>query len=406
MPLQKDTSPKIPKLRFREFQGEWETKELWKVADKVTEKNRDESIKYVLSNSAVEWIVSQESYFDRDIANENNLGNYYIVSTNDFVYNPRISLSAPVWPIKRNHLRKGVMSPLYSVFRFHSWSLDFYESYFSTNYWHKYLESIANFGARHDRMNITTDGFYKLPLPFPSLPEQQKIASFLSTVDEKIERLKTKKSLLEKYKKWLMQKIFLKEIGFKDKNGSKFGDWVSTPLRSIFTERKTYEKKWEEFEHLSLTTVWVVPKSERYNRDFLVWDENKKYKITRLNDICYNPANLKFWVIGRNKYGDWIFSPIYITFEVKDVDVIFIEYLVTRKEFIDEARVYEQWTVYERMAVKPDDLLSLSILLPSIEEQRKIVSILSEFDKKIELLNIDIKNTEKWKKWLLQQMFV
>ena len=90
---------------------------------------------------------------------KNNLEGYYIVSKDDFVYNPRISASAPVGPIKRNKLQKGVMSPLYSIFRFKESLLEYFEHYFETTNWHKYLHSVANFGARHDRMNITNSDF-------------------------------------------------------------------------------------------------------------------------------------------------------------------------------------------------------------------------------------------------------
>ena len=83
----------------------------------------------------------------------------------------------------------------------------------------------------------------------------------------------------------------------------------------------------------------------------LVSTENKKYKVTHYNDLCYNPANLKFGVICLNKYGDAIFSPIYITFEIdKEVDVDFLGANLTRWDFINRALRFQQGTVYERMA--------------------------------------------------------
>ena len=107
-------------------------------------------------------------------------------------------------------------------------------------------------------------------------------------------------------------------LNLKDKNGNAFPAWQEYALKELLVERKEKALKDGTYEHVSLTKEGVVPKSERYERDFLVKSDDKAYKITKLNDICYNPANLKFGVICRNKYKEGIFSPIYITFETTD----------------------------------------------------------------------------------------
>ena len=156
-----------------------------------------------------------------------------------------------------------------------------------------------------------------------------------------------------------------------------------------------------------MTKEGVVPKSERYERDFLVKDSDKKYRVTHLGDICYNPANLKFGVICRNKYGDGIFSPIYVTFRVmNDVIPEFVEMLVTRQDFIQYALRYQQGTVYERMSVSPEDLLSIKVFIPCLAEQQKIADCLSVLDDVIEKQKATLAAWEEMKKGLLQQMFV
>ena len=127
----------------------------------------------------------------------------------DFVYNPRVSVHAPVGPIKRNKLREGVMSPLYLVFRFKEKNLKYFEYFFETNYWHDYLESVANIGVRHDRMNISNSDFFKMPIPFPSDEEQQKISTFLSSIDTKIQSINTQISQTQSFKKGLLQQMFV-----------------------------------------------------------------------------------------------------------------------------------------------------------------------------------------------------
>jgi type I restriction enzyme S subunit len=188
---------------------DWETKPLGGITDRVAEKNTDDAINHVLTNSAKKGVVSQQDYFDKDIANQDNLQGYYVVKKDDFVYNPRVSSTAKVGPIKRNHLSTGVMSPLYSVFRFTEGSLDFYEHYFETSFWHKYLYSVANIGARHDRMNITTSDFQKMPMPFPHPDEQKKIAGLLSALGQKIELVDAEIEYAKAFKKGLLQQMFV-----------------------------------------------------------------------------------------------------------------------------------------------------------------------------------------------------
>lgn len=197
-----------PKLRFPGFEGEWEEKKLGEIADKCTSRNRDKSETRVLTNSATEGVVDQNAYFDRDIAVKENTDNYHIVDLDDFVYNPRISTSAPVGPISRNKIGRGIMSPLYSVFRFKSENIDYLEHFFSTTIWHRYLKSVANYGARFDRMAISTEDFYSMPILCPDPSEQQKIASCLSSLDEGIAAQQEKVEALKEHKKGLMQKLF------------------------------------------------------------------------------------------------------------------------------------------------------------------------------------------------------
>lgn len=178
-------------------------------------------------------------------------------------------------------------------------------------------------------------------------------------------------------------------------------------LKNILKERKLYSEKGLEYPHVTLSKNGIYDKEERYNRDFLVKSEDKKYKITHLNDLCYNPANLKFGVICLNEYGSAIFSPIYVTFEINSIaNPKYIKYYTTRNNFINAIRKYEQGTVYERMAVAPEDFLKFNIKLPDIETQNKIVLKLAKLDKKILLEENKLYKLQELKKGLMQKMFV
>ena len=183
------------------------------------------------------------------------------------------------------------------------------------------------------------------------------------------------------------------------------GAWKKVKLREVLHERKTYSQKGEGYPHVTLSTKGISPKTERYDRDHLVKDEEKAYKITHKGDICYNPANLKFGVICENTFGDAIFSPIYVTFEVKEgVCREFLANYLMRWDFINAVRKYEEGTVYERMAVKPEDFLRYEIFLPPIEEQRKIAAILTAQDKVIELKERLLAEKQRQKAYLMQQL--
>ena len=185
------------------------------------------------------------------------------------------------------------------------------------------------------------------------------------------------------------------------------GSWRLLPLSAILTERREYAKKDGTYPHVSLTKDGVIPKTARYDRDFLVKTAEKAYKVTRLNDICCNPANLKFGVICRNRLGDGIFSPIYATFSVNDgFDPAFAELLVTRPSFLARALRYQEGTVYERMSVRPEVLLSLTVAVPEPELQREIAETARLLERQIQAEEAVLADLRQRKKGLLQEVLM
>ena len=171
-------------------------------------KNRDEKIERVLTNSAEYGVMDQRDYFDKDIATQGKLEGYFVVELGDYVYNPRISATAPVGPISKNNIATGVMSPLYTVFKFKDRNNDFYHHYFKTTGWHAYMRQTSSTGARHDRMAIGSGAFMAMPLPVASPEEQQKIADCLTSLDDLIAAQTQKLEALKTHKKGLMQQLF------------------------------------------------------------------------------------------------------------------------------------------------------------------------------------------------------
>jgi len=177
----------VPEIRFKGFTDAWEQRKLNEIADKVTEKNAGLQYIETFTNSAEFGIVSQRDFFDHDIAKMSSLGGYYIVRNEDFVYNPRISTSAPVGPINRNKLgRIGVMSPLYTVFRPHDVDTTYLEYFFKSKYWHSFMNFNGDSGARSDRFSIKDSVFFEMPIPLPYIEEQRKIGEHLTQLDRLI----------------------------------------------------------------------------------------------------------------------------------------------------------------------------------------------------------------------------
>lgn len=231
----------------------------------------------------------------------------------------------------------------------------------------------------------------------PTYDEQLHIVKLLTKIDEMIE---TQSKIIEDFKK--LKKQIIDSI-FSTTDTS----WAKCSFKDIFKERKELHINDGTIVHATLSKEGIYPKTDRYDRDFLVKDEDKKYKVSYLNDICYNPANLKFGVITRNDYGKCIVSPIYVTYFVNpSYNPKFIELFVTRAAFLKEIRRYEQGTVYERMAVSSDDFLTYETRLPSVEIQNDIVESIDILDKKITQEQKYLELLAKQKDYLLSNMFI
>lgn len=201
---------KIPEVRFKGFTGDWEQCKLKDIAYKVTEKNIDFAILEIFTNSAEYGVISQRDFFDHDIAKTENIDRYYVVEEDNFVYNPRISIAAPVGPINRNKLgRKGVISPLYTVFKTHDIDNTFLEYFFKGNTWHPYMYFNGDTGARFDRFSIKNEVFFDMPILYPKLEEQRLISRYLEQLDNLDSFFQRKNEKLQDIKKTMLERMFM-----------------------------------------------------------------------------------------------------------------------------------------------------------------------------------------------------
>ncbi|WP_243169593.1 restriction endonuclease subunit S [Eubacterium segne] len=203
---------KKPEIRFKGFNDDWEQCKLSDIADKVTEKNAGLQYIETLTNSAEFGIISQRDFFDHDISKMASLDGYYVVRNEDFVYNPRISVTAPVGPINRNKLgRTGVMSPLYTVFRPHDIDTTYLEHFFKSNYWHSFMNFNGDSGARSDRFSIKDNVFFEMSIPTPDIEEQRRIGRYLTNFDHLITLHQRELEKMKYIKKSMLEKMFVQE---------------------------------------------------------------------------------------------------------------------------------------------------------------------------------------------------
>lgn len=404
----------IPKLRFPDFTDEWQVKRLGDIADKVGDRNMTGSASVVLTNSAVHGVIPQTDFFDKEIAVQGNLTNYYKTKKDDFVYNPRISTSAPVGPFKRNNFGNGVLSPLYSLYRFKDGEiLKYFEQYLTATYWHKYMKDVANYGARSDRMAISNNDMLALPFPYPSKKEQKKVANFLTVADEKIAAIDKKVGLLKQYKKGVMQKIFTQQIRFKDESGNEYPDWESKELGEVF-DRITHKNKENNQNVLTISAQQGLVSQTDYFSKLVAAKNVTNYYLLQRDDFAYNKSYSAGYPMGAIKrlkyYEKGIVSTLYICFRAKDgLDVGFFEHVfdfgLQNSEI--EKVAQEGARNHGLLNIGVEEFFSIELLVPtSKQEQQKIADFLSAIDNKIKAEEAKLAGAKKFKKALLQRMFV
>lgn len=396
---------RVPKLRFPEFTDDWEQRKLSEIADKVTEKNVGLQYVETFTNSAEFGIISQRDFFDHDIAKLGSLDGYYIVKNEDFVYNPRISSSAPVGPINRNKLgRAGVMSPLYTVFRPHDIDTTYLEYFFKCGYWHSFMNFNGDSGARSDRFSIKDNVFFQMPIPIPHIDEQRKIGELLTHLDHLITLHQRKLKNLNVLKKCVMQKLFSQKVRFKADDGSEFPKWKEKRLGDVFTERTERSKGGETL--LSVTIAQGIVRQSETDKRNTASENKSNYKIVKRNDLAYNTMRMWQGAEGVSEY-DGIVSPAYTVITALDGNnSYFFEILFKQTFMLQIFQRYSQGLTSDTWNLKFPTFSEIKCLVPCEDEQNKIVECVTVLDSVIEKQKATLAAWEELKKGLLQQMFV
>ena len=410
-------SKKSPQLRFEGFTDDWEERKLGDISYKVKEKNKTGEFTETLTNSAEYGIINQRDFFDKDISNAKNLTGYYVVKNDDFVYNPRISNFAPVGPIKRNKLgRTGVMSPLYYVFRTHDIDKNYFEKYFDTVYWHRFMELNGDSGARADRFAIKDSVFVEMPIPYPTMDEQQKIGSFFKQLDDTIALHQRKLDLLKEQKKGYLQKMFpkngakvpeLRFAGFAD-------DWEERKLSSglrEYTDRVIVEDD-KEYYQISVRNNFggiTLRGSKMGNK--IGRKRQAKINLTKYpQTLIFTRQTVEQGGIGWvDKYCDGAI----VTENMPTISLdtsVFSKYFLTN---LFQTRIFYKNAILDnveggsaQIAIHESKFLSSTLLFPNLDEQEKIGQFFKQLDNTITLHQRKLDLLKEQKKGFLQKMFV
>ena len=200
-----------PSLRFAGFEDEWKEVKLGEVTERITRKNKHLESTLPLTISAQYGLVDQETFFNKKVASKDVSG-YYLLKRGEFAYNKSYSSDYPWGAVKRlDNYEKGVLSPLYIVFKPKFIDSDFLAVYYASSNWHKEVSMRATEGARnHGLLNISPQGFFDTELIVPiSSAEQEAIGSFFQDLDKAIAKLEEKVNQLKESKQTLLRKMFI-----------------------------------------------------------------------------------------------------------------------------------------------------------------------------------------------------
>lgn len=396
-----------PKLRFPQFSGEWEEKKLNSIFTKITQRNSDNQNSNVITNSATEGLVSQRDYFDKDIANKDKTDNYFIIKNGDFVYNPRKSSAAPYGPFTQYKLLDdGIVSPLYLCLRKNNSEVEskYLENYFKTTCWHQYIYENGSSGARHDRVSIHDDVLLAMPIKVPSLPEQQKIADFLSNVDSIITAETKILETLHKKKKALMQKLFTLQLRFKSDDGTDFPAWEEKKLGDVCETYSGGTPKSGTAEYYGGEIPFIRSGEISSNKTELFLTEkgmeNSSAKMVSKGDILYALYGANSGLCSISKIDGAINQAI-LCIKTKENKRFLCNYLQYQREYF-----YSTYLQGGQGNLSGKLVESFIIPLPCLAEQQKIADCLSSMDSLIQTQQKVVTTWQQRKKALLQQMFI
>lgn len=283
---------------------------------------------------------------------------------------------------------------------------------FLANYLQSHKQKIVGELLQGGQGNLSGALVKSISVTYPNNREQQAISDYVDSLDSQISAATSRLASLKQMKASSLQAMFPQEgetvpkIRFKGFEG----EWKKVKLSEILTERHENSTITDSLPQLSFTIADGVirPEDRKSNkRDFLIKDiDNKRYLVTKVGDIIYNPANVVYGAIHRNSLMNGVVSPIYKIFTTMQ-DSNFIECAVRRPNFITKLAMCTEGTVTKLKTLKPEAFLSMEVCItPSLEEQKLIGNYFTSLDRQISLQSQRLEKLKQIKSACLDKMFV
>ncbi len=411
----------IPKLRFPEFEGEWKVYTGEQITDKITKGSSPKWQGYDYQKTGVLFVTS-ENVRDGflDISKPKFLPeNFYIAQKSSQLKHGDVLINIVGASIGRNCVylskEKACINQAVALFRVKN---GFSRDFVLQVYQHARVQNIIK-GTQSEsaRPNLSLTDLKQLKFIQPSTSEQQKIASFLTSVDDKIGQLQRKKAALEAYKKGMMQQLFSQQIRFKDDQGNDFPDWEEKTLGDLGKTYggltgKTKDDFGEGALYIQYTQLYSGDEININNCGLVKILGHENQNQAQYGDLFFTTSSetqqeIALSSVLLDKPRELYLNSFCFGYRLNNRDQIspkFLSYLlktsIMRRKIIPLAQGSTRYNISKK------ELMKITILYPHPAEQQKIADFLTALDHKIDLVNQELTQAQTFKKGLLQQMFI
>ena len=412
----------IPQLRFHDFKGEWEKKTLSEISSKITDGTHDtpkptkQGVPFLTAIHIKDGFVDYNNCYFLDKEVHNSIYKRCNPEKDDLLI---VNIGAGTATCAINSVDYEFSLKNVALVKPNQ---DLVNGKFLAQIQRKKSSKIFNqltSGGAQPFLSLKEIG--RLKISFPTLPEQQKIASFLSAVDEKIQQLSRKKELLSQYKKGVMQQLFSGKLRFKDENGEDYADWEEKKLGEVTSYKKGFAFKSKDYQNSGVRIIRVsdlLSSSIKVDNEKVFISSEKaeiydKYKLNKGNIIITtvgSKPDMLESAVGRgiimHNENEGLLNQNMLKFEnIRGVDNRFLINMINTKRYQYFLKDIARGNA-NQANITVVDLLNYKIVMPSFLEQQKIANFLSSIDEKIESTSHQLNQTQSFKKGLLQQLFV